>query len=97
MKEVTVDKYTFKYKTFIEYSEWGTHVETVFYHGYETVSRKKWFFFGPEIVEENPKKVFSIYADSSDVNISKRWWREEIRKKIEILDRKYEIERGELC
>lgn len=97
MKEVTVDGHNFQYETFIEHSEWGIHAETVFYQGVETTRRRKWLIFGPEVAEEKPKAVFSIYADTEDPTISKRWWSEEIRKKIELLDRKSEIERGELC
>jgi hypothetical protein len=98
MKEITIQGRTFQYETWWEsYGEdVGADPVTIFYDGKQTVNYRKWWIFGPVLQREEPKEVFRIYADSEDAKLSKTWWSDKIRDKIELLNRKEEIEKGEL-
>lgn len=68
---------------------------TEFYEGTEIVTYKKWVLFGETITEERPKLVFTIDKAMSDYGLTKEWWREELTKEIQLLERREQIERGE--
>lgn len=99
MKTVTVNNRTFHYETLWEsYGEdCGSDPVTIFYEDTQTRSRKKYIFFGPVITWEEPQEVFRIYANSENEELTKSWWKTQIATKIELLTRKEELERGELC
>jgi hypothetical protein len=97
MKKITIDGYTFEYETLIESSEFGDYYETHFYNGTVTKTYRKYWLFGPIITEEVPNHIFTICEDSENTNLSKEWWREKIREKInKHLIRRLELDLGEL-
>jgi hypothetical protein len=98
MKTIEVQGRTLQYETlWVRYGEdYGSDPVTVFYEGTQTVSRKRWLLFGPTIESQQPKEVFRIYADTENLDLSKSWWRKQITLKLELLNRKEEIEKGEL-
>lgn len=96
MKEITLLGVTLQYETTYDSHELGEEARTDFYMGTTTLTKKKWVFYGPEYKETVPKKVFTIYADSQNVNLSKSWWREKITEKLEVMNRALELEKGEL-
>ena len=99
MKSITIEGRTFHYETYWEtYGEdVGGDPVTIFYEGTKIRSRKKYFFCGPLVSWEEPREVFKIYANSESERLTKSWWRQQILEKIELLNRKEEIDRGELC
>jgi hypothetical protein len=98
MKAITIGERTFEYQTaWISYGDVaGDEPVTIFYSGTKLVTKKKWWLFGPSIQTEVPKEVFRIYADSDDKELSKSWWRKRIEGEIDLLNRKEELEKGEL-
>ena len=95
MKEVTIGNRTLQCKTYNKETEYGYYKCTGFYEGTEIVTRKKWGFWGKTITEEKPKLVFTIDADIDSPKLTKEYWRREIGKQIELLDRRDEILNGE--
>lgn len=98
MKKITINGYDLSYQTIWEgggeYE--GNYPITYFYLGEEEITYKKYWLFGPEIKEKRPKKIFQIWADTDNLRLSKTWWREQILKEIELLERNTEIAAGEL-
>lgn len=95
MKEITIGNRTLQFQVKCEANEAESYEYTEFYEGTETVSRKKWVFWGKTITEERPKLVFTIYSDICSTNLTKEYWRREINKKLELLDRRDQILKGE--
>jgi hypothetical protein len=95
MKDITIGGRTLQFKVCYEANECDDYEYTEFYEGTETVSYKKWGLFGETITEEIPKLVFTIYRDITNPKLTKEYWKREITREIELLDRKDEIERGE--
>ena len=95
MKDITIGGRTLQFKVMCEANEVDSYEYTEFYEGTETVSRKKWLLWGKTITEEKPKLVFTIYRDITNPKLTKEYWRREILKEIELLDRRDEIENGE--
>jgi hypothetical protein len=93
MKEITIDGITLMYQGYTEYDYNGELNYTEFYRGYRKFTRKKWWIFGSVIEGECPNHVFTIYEDFNNPNLSKEWWREKIREKIEIMKRADEIKK----
>ena len=91
MKEITIGNRTLQFKVCCEANECDSYEYTEFYEGTETVTRKKWLFWGETITEERPKLVFTIYRDITSSKLTKEYWRREIGKEIELLDRRDEI------
>ena len=77
-------------------SEAGDSNWVEFYYGTEIIRKKKYILFGDVIETENPKLLFTIYANYNDLTLSKRWWREKISEKFEVINRKEELLKGEL-
>lgn len=96
--QITINGRTFTYEVFDCSSEWGDVYETCFYEGTETIMVRTGFLglFGPKKQVEQPKKVFTINWDANDPSITKSEWKKIIEHKIELLDRKEQLERGEL-
>lgn len=98
MKSITIAGRTFQYETlWVTYGEdIGSDPVTIFYEGTKIVTYRKWWIFGPKLEKEVPREVFRIYADSNDIDLSKSWWFSRISNKVELLNRREEIEKGEL-
>lgn len=94
MQTITIDGQTFDYETVWNHGQ--DFPSTHFYQDIETYSYRKYLFFGKVITKTRPKLVFTIYADSKNINLTKGWWLEKIRHEIELLGRAQEIEKGEL-
>lgn len=97
MKTIKVNDIELQYQVFEEVTEWGTNIWTEFYLGTETITKRKYWLFGPLITKEVPKLAFKIYADANDISLPKHFWKTSIQRKLELLNRREELERGELC
>lgn len=95
MKEITIKGVTLHYETTYGYHE-GESVHTNFYIGTTLITKKKWVFCGPTYEEVVLKKVFTIYADTMNVRLSKSWWNSKISEQLDLINRAMELERGEL-
>jgi hypothetical protein len=97
MKTIKVNDIELQYKVFEDITEYGSSIWTEFYLGTETVTERKYWLFGSLITKEVPKLVFKIYEDAYNISLSKEFWRTAIQKKLDLLYRREELERGELC
>jgi len=95
MKEITIGNRTLQFQVKCEANEADSYEYAEFYEGTETVTRKKWLLFGETITKEEPKLVFTIYSDITSSRLTKEYWRREISKQLELLDRRDEILKGE--
>lgn len=93
MKEITIDGRTFLVQPMRYVDAWD---RTHFYYGTYTKTTKTWFGFGKPKIEQVPRYAFTIDKLITDPEITKEWWNKEIREKIVILERREEIEKGEL-
>ena len=93
MEEIKIGNRTLQFKVWCEVDEGYNYTE--FYDGTQIISRKKWIFWGETITEEVPVLVFTIYQDINDPTLTKEYWRCEIGKKVELLNRKDELSRKE--
>jgi len=96
MKEINVNGRTFQYEVEMYQGEFGYFYETLFYEGLETRTRKKYFLFGETITITKPKWVFTIHCDIESEYYTKSEIRNKILKQVELLERKKQIERGEI-
>lgn len=96
MKEINVNGRTFQYDVEMYQGEFGYFYETLFYEGLETRTRKKYFLFGDKITITKPKWVFTIPFDIEYEGYTKAEVRAKIEKQVELLERKKQIERGEI-
>lgn len=101
MKEICLDGRNLQYKAIHEYSpgEHGYSFDyTEFFEGYDVRTRRTGFLglFGKKESYKVPKKVFVIYKNADDPNLPKEFWKKEIRKQLKKLDRKKQLEKGEL-
>ena len=76
-----------------EIYDWNS---TKFYEGTIITSRKKYLLFGETITEIKPKLIFELMLDIESPYKTKAEIRALIIKQLELLDRKGEIERGEI-
>lgn len=107
MKKIKFQDIEFEYETLWEsYGEYGDRPVTIFYMGITRAIRKKWIgakggwglpWKRVKVTEEIPREVFRIYGDSMDTSLSKGWWRDQIQKKIDLMNREEELSRGDLC
>ncbi len=98
MKSVTIEGRTLQYETkWYSMGEYGEYPVTIFYEGTETVTKRTGFLgLGPKVTKEVPKQIFKIHEDSKNTELTKDWWKKAIEHELELLDRKAQIERGEL-
>ena len=47
-----------------------------------------------ELLKPRPKEIFRTFRDVEDPYLTKGWWQKSIRIKLDILNRKQEIEKG---
>ena len=96
MKQITIDGKTLTYQTMWDCDEGGTWCWTEFYNGTKTEKYRKFGIFGKMLEREVPNKIFTIPADSMDLNLTKQWWKDCIKEKLELLDRAEQLKMGEL-
>ncbi len=96
MKTINYHGREFQYDILEEVSEYGSYRYTEFYEGTEMVTKRKYWLFGPEITVEKTKLSFTLYMDIEDEMYTKKDVRDKIRRKVELLNRKLEIEKGEI-
>ena len=96
MKKLNVNGREFQYEVKTYMGEYGMYHETLFYEGYETYTRKKYYLFGDVITITQPKWVFTLYLDIESERHTKSEIRTMIEKKVELLERKKQIENGEI-
>ena len=93
MKEIQIDGRTLQYESFTD--RWEVK-KTIFYEGKESYEVKKYFLFGKKITKIRNKEIFRLNFDVSDFTITKEMWENAIRKSLDFLKRKEELDRGEL-
>ena len=100
MKEINIDGRVLKYQLMSDCSEYDSWDWTEFYEGTETVTKKirsGWLdIFGTPTEVEVPKFVFKIDMSCENDRITKDEWRNKILKELDLLNRREELERGEL-
>lgn len=75
--------------------EYGNLVCTDFYDTRtRSVKKRKYWLFGPFIQVIEHIFLFRIWGDAYDVNLTKDDWRLRIKKQLELLDRRKELEQG---
>jgi hypothetical protein len=95
-KELIVNGRALLYRVSTYVGEYGMSEYTEFYEGFEEITRKKYYLFGPVITITKPKFAFRLpYSIESD-KYSKTSVRRNIESYVELLGRKAEIERGEI-
>jgi hypothetical protein len=98
MKTIKIGDRELQYQTVWDEALDGSDViYTEFYEGTEVKKSKKYIVFGPVIEKEVPKLIFTIYEDANNTRVTKEWWRETILLELKLINRKEELERGELC
>ena len=95
-KSLDVNGRKIEYEVFYDVSEYGETYETAFYEGTQIVSRKKYFLFGEPVSKETPREIFRLYFNVEDEGRTKSEIRTIIERRLELLDRKDQIRRGEL-
>ena len=93
MKEIQIDGRTLQFESFTD--RWGDK-KTIFYEGKESYEVKKYLLFGEKITKIRNKEIFRLDFDVSDLTNTKEMWRNLIRKNLDFLKRKEELDRGEL-
>lgn len=96
MKTINVNNREFQYELFYSSSEYGINEWTEFYEGYLNETYRKYLLFGPILIRKIPIKVFQLDLCIEDESYTKAEIRRMIEKKIELLNRKQEIKRGEI-
>ena len=96
MKTITVKDYTLHYKVEYDVNEFGDCEWTDFFLGTETVTRRKFWLFGKKIEKQVPKFVFSVNFDIETPTRTKQEIREILERRVELLNRAEEIEKGEI-
>lgn len=100
MKEINIDGRVLKYQLMSDCSEYDSWDWTEFYEGTEKVTkrvRSGWLdIFGTPTEVEVPKFVFKIDMSCENDRITKDEWRNKILKELDLLNRREELERGEL-
>lgn len=100
MKKIEVNGYTFYYSIGFEVGDDnGIYEWTDFFLKTKSITRKKWWIFGPKITYEigDPKSfVFKINFAIDDKRFTKLETRNAIEHQIELWKRPMEIKNGEL-
>ena len=96
MKIIDVNGRTIGYEVFYDVSEYGETYETAFYEGTKIVSRKKYLLFGEPVSKEVPREIFRLHFSIEDEGRTKAEIRAVIERRLELLDRREQIARGEI-
>jgi hypothetical protein len=91
-KIVTVDGHTLIYQQVRE----NGFDKVIFYQDYNINKSRKYILFGDIIEEKEPIVLFHIYANLNNVYKTKKWWYNEIRHHLHIVERKEEIQKGDI-
>jgi hypothetical protein len=96
MNTLFINGRQFQYEVEAYIGEFGYYHETQFYEGVETYTRKKYFLFGDNVTISKPKWVFTIHCNIESEGYTKSEIKEKIDKQIQLLERKKEIENGQI-
>jgi hypothetical protein len=100
MKEINIDGRVLKYRLMSDCNEYDEWEWTEFYEGTEIVTkrvRSGWSdIFGTLVQVEVPKLIFEINMSCTNDRITKEEWKAKILKELALLNRREELERGEL-
>jgi hypothetical protein len=111
MKKITIGNRTLEYEIVLDEDDYGGYssscIVTDFYEGTEIINECYGFLLLKKRAVEKPKFIFTLRFDIEDPKITKEQLRKSLESKIEeidkkdtkdkkILDRKAEIDRGEL-
>lgn len=96
MKTIKIKGQQFEYEVFFDAHEFGEKEWTEFYQGTIVTYRKKYFLFGKIIKHERPKLIFKVDFNIEDLYYTKKEIREKLERKVELLNRKKEISKGEI-
>ena len=94
--KITIRGEEFFYRLQSEVSEFSESEWTEFYKEIKIKTRKKYFLFGPIVEIEEPIILFKVYFWITSERYTKDELRAKLEKKVELLHRKKEIEKGEL-
>lgn len=67
-------------------SEWGISYGVEFFKETKTEIRKKYLFFGPIIVNEEPVVLFDIRERLDNIGASKEWWHDKIKGNLDTIN-----------
>ena len=96
LKRININGIELYYQLCYDVSEYGESEWTEFYIGTRIITRRKYYICGPIITYEIPNKVFELNFSIEDEYYTKKEIRYKIERKLELLNRKAEIERGEI-
>lgn len=96
MGKVNIKGRELKYIVQYDCSEYGDYYWTQFYEETYTKTYKKFWLFGPTLTKEVPIVLFTLHLNVEDEYYTKSDIRTKISRKLELLDRKEQIKRGEL-
>ena len=94
--KITIRGEEFFYRLQSEVSEFSESEWTEFYKEIKIKTRKKYFLFGPIVEIEEPIILFEVGFWITSERYTKDELRTILEKKVELLHRKKEIEKGEL-
>jgi hypothetical protein len=97
MKKITILGKEFEYKIFSDCNEHdGVYHWTEFYQGTEEETYRKYLLFGEKKTRIIPKFMFKVYDSIEDNSYTKAQMKEKLERKVELIFRQEEIERGEI-
>jgi len=97
LKKLEINGVKLDYEIFSDVNEVnGTFYWTEFYIGTRLVTKRKYLIFGEKKTKEVPFKVFVLDLDIEDPSYTKSDIRKKITRKLELLGRQAEIDRGEI-
>jgi hypothetical protein len=96
LKRIVVNGIELDYQLCYHSSEYGESEWTEFYIGTRIIARRKYRICGPIVTYEIPNKVFMLNFSIENEHYTKKEVRSKIERKLELLNRKAEIERGEI-
>ena len=95
-KEIVIKGRKFQYQTMWDCGELDEWEWTEFFDGVKTQTKRKFWIVGEKYTVDVPKLVFTVNFNIESPIFTKAWLRERLEKEVELLNRKAEIERGEL-
>jgi hypothetical protein len=96
MKTLEINGVTLQYEKIYHNSEHGESIWYRFYLGTTTRTYRKYWLFGERITVIEPNYVFTIWRDIESKLHTKKQVRAWIEHELELLNRKEELERGEI-
>jgi len=99
MKEITIKgrKYLYEIKRYAGDYDTSGWQETIFYNPTPiTKTRKKYLLWGPIVEYFEYDEIFRVYIDIESPHHNKKYITKKVMEKFELVERKEEIERGEI-